>query len=55
MTDDVSGERFRDLVVLLEQMLEELRRMTEQLDALSTKLDRTNDTLAELNRSQWAG
>lgn len=51
MTED--DPELSDLLALVERISEQLDRLTHAVETVAAKLDKANETLANLNRSQW--
>ena len=51
MTDEAD---LSDVVALVERISQQLERLTEAVEAVAAKLDKANETLADLDRSQWS-
>ena len=43
-----------DLLVAVQRLTQQLDRISGEIEAISSKLDKTNELLADLNRSQWS-
>ena len=45
---------FSELLAAVERIAQQLERIAETVEAVSAKLDKTNELLANLERSQWS-